>query len=347
MSPSADVAERAPAPADLVAALHRLGLVGVGEQPRFAPLPGGVSSDIWRVDLAGGPICIKRALPKLKVAADWRAPVERNAYEVAWMETAGRLVPGSAPRVLGHDSRAGLFAMEFLDPGQHRLWKAELKEGRADPSFAAAAGRSLAAIHAGTAGRAEVAARFASDAIFHAIRLEPYLEATARAHPDLADALLRLVATTAETRRALVHGDVSPKNILIGPAGPVFLDAECAWYGDPAFDLAFCLNHLLLKCLWNRPAGPRFLRCFAALAEAYRAGVAWEAPAAVESRAARLLPGLLLARIDGKSPVEYITEVGDKNMVRRVARLLLQTPQKRLDAILRVWRRELEAARPG
>ena len=332
--------------ADLAAALDRLGLVAPGQQPRFTSLPGGVSSDIWRVDLVTGPICIKRALPKLKVAADWRAPVERNAYEVAWMETAGRLVPGSAPRILGHDAGAGLFAMEFLDPQKHRLWKAELKEGRADPSFAAAVGRSLAAIHAGTAGRTEVAARFATDVIFHAIRLEPYLEATARAHPDLAPALLQLVATTAKTKRALVHGDVSPKNILVGPAGPVFLDAECAWYGDPAFDLAFCLNHLLLKCLWNRPAADRFLRCFAALAESYRAGIAWEAPAAVEGRTARLLPGLMLARIDGKSPVEYITEVGDKNMVRRVARQLLQAPQDGLDTILQVWRRELEAAGP-
>jgi len=332
--------------ADLAAALDRLGLVAPGQQPRFTSLPGGVSSDIWRVDLVTGPICIKRALPKLKVAADWRAPVERNAYEVAWMETAGRLVPGSAPRILGHDAGAGLFAMEFLDPQKHRLWKAELKEGRADPSFAAAVGRSLAAIHAGTAGRTEVAARFATDVIFHAIRLEPYLEATARAHPDLAPALLQLVATTAKTKRALVHGDVSPKNILVGPAGPVFLDAECAWYGDPAFDLAFCLNHLLLKCLWNRPAAARFLRCFAALAESYRAGIAWEAPAAVEGRTARLLPGLMLARIDGKSPVEYITEVGDKNMVRRVARQLLQAPQDGLDTILQVWRRELEAAGP-
>jgi aminoglycoside phosphotransferase (APT) family kinase protein len=333
--------------ADLVAALERLGLVAAGERPRFTPLPGGVSSDIWRVDLATGPICIKRALPKLKVAADWRAPVERNAYEVAWMETAGRLAPGSAPRILGHDPGVGLFAMEFLDPAQHRLWKTELKDGRTDPAFAAAVGRSLAAIHAGTAGDTAVAARFATDTIFHAIRLEPYLEATGRAHPDLAPALLRLVTTTAATRHALVHGDVSPKNILVGAKCPIFLDAECAWYGDPAFDLAFCLNHLLLKCLWNRAAIPGFLQCFSALAEAYGTGIAWEPPADVEGRAARLVPGLLLARIDGKSPVEYITDVGDKNMVRRVTRQLLQAPKDRLDEILQVWRRELEAAGPG
>jgi len=332
-------------PADLVAALSQLGLIRPADRPRFTPLPGGVSSDIWRVDRAGDAICVKRALPKLKVAADWRAPIERNAYEVAWMETAGRLVPGSAPRILGHDPEAGLFAMDFLDPADHRLWKAELMEGRTDPAFAAHVGRSLAAIHAGTAGDPRVAGRFPTDAIFHAIRLEPYLEATAQAHPDLAPALTALVEVTARTRRALVHGDVSPKNILVGPQGPVFLDAECAWYGDPAFDLAFCLNHLLLKCVWRPASAAGYVECFEALAQAYRAGVAWEDPAAAEGRAARLLPGLLLARIDGKSPVEYITAESDKNMVRQTARWLLANPVDTLAAIAAAWSTDLAAAR--
>ena len=66
---------------ELTDALRRMGLVAAQDAPKFAPLTGGVSSDIWRVDLAGGPICIKRALPKLKVAADWQAPVSRNARD--------------------------------------------------------------------------------------------------------------------------------------------------------------------------------------------------------------------------------------------------------------------------
>ena len=102
-----------------------------------------------------------------------------------------------------------------------------------------------------------------------------------------------------------MHGDVSPKNILVGPRGPVFLDAECAWYGDPAFDLAFCLNHLLLKCSVVPQAKAGFLRCFDALSDAYLDGDRFEG---VEARAASLLPALLLARVDGKSPVEYLTE---------------------------------------
>src|SRR5207244_8802500 len=123
------------------------------------------------------------------------------------------------------------------------------------------------------AGSPIAAAEFATDAIFHAIRLEPYLLATARADPDCASALERLTETTARTKLTLVHGDVSPKNILVGPQGPVFIDAECAWFGDPAFDLAFCLNHLLLKCLWVPSAASRLLLTFDSLAETYLGGV--------------------------------------------------------------------------
>jgi len=332
------------APVELIAALTRLGLLAAGESPRFTPLPGGVSSDIWRVDLARGPLCIKRALSKLKVAADWRAPPERNAYEMAWIETANAILPGVAPKILGHNAAAGLFAMEYLDPARHRLWKAELMEGRADPALAMQVGHRLATIHARTANQPAIAARFATDAIFHAIRLEPYLEATARAHPDLADALAALVATTATTRLVLVHGDVSPKNILVGPQGPVFLDAECAWYGDPAFDLAFCLNHLLLKCLWRPAAREQYVGCFNALANAYIGAVDWESIAAVEARTARLLPGLLLARIDGKSPVEYVTDERQKSIVRTVARRLLREPPAQLDSVVESWDAALAAA---
>jgi hypothetical protein len=128
----------------------------------------------------------------------------------------------------------------------------------------------------------------------------------------------------------MIHGDVSPKNILIGPQGPVFLDAECACIGDPAFDLAFCLNHLLLKCLWTPAARADFLACFDTMTAAYLAGVAWEDGEDLEARVAGLLPGLFLARVDGKSPVEYITDEADKARVRRCARALLASPPARI-----------------
>jgi len=328
-------------PAEVSAALVRLGLAGPGERPGFARLTGGVSSDIWRVDLARGPVCVKRALAQLRVAADWRAPVERNAYEAAWMRRAGAIVPDAVPPLLGQDETAGLLVMPFLDPALHKLWKAELRDGRADPEVARAVGERLVRIHAATANDPEVAAAFATDRIFYDIRLEPYLVATAERHPDRADTLHRLVESTAGTRRALVHGDVSPKNILIGPRGPIFLDAECAWYGDPAFDLAFCLNHLLLKCLWTPRATDAFLRCFDVLATTYIHGVDWESKTDLDARTAHLLPGLFLGRVDGKSPVEYLTDEADRNRVRRVARDLLARPVDRLADVRAAWTREL------
>ncbi|HEY4253194.1 MAG TPA: phosphotransferase [Roseomonas sp.] len=324
-----------PLPAEIAAGLAAMGLPGTEGEP----LTGGVSSDIWRI----GDFCVKRALPKLKVAADWRAPVARNLYEARWLQRAGDAVPGAVPTLLGQDEATGTLAMQFLAPADHPVWKQRLREGHADPRFAAEVGRRLARIHASSARDPGCAAAFPTDAIFHAIRLEPYLLATARAHPDLASRLEALVDITAATKRALVHGDVSPKNILCGPNGPVFLDAECAWWGDPAFDLAFCLNHLLLKCLWTPAATTGFLACFDALAAAHVARVDWEPRDALEGRAAALLPGLFLARIDGKSPAEYITADRDRDRVRRVARHLLLAPPARLSAIRAAWAEELAA----
>ena len=154
---------------------------------------------------------------------------------------------------------------------------------------------------------------------FEAIRIEPYLRATGRAHPELAARFDELAHTTLTTKRALVHGDVSPKNILRGPAGPVFLDAECAWFGDPAFDLAFCLNHLLLKGAREGADRTHYNSAFSTLADAYLARVDWESADGLEARAAALLPALFLARVDGKSPVEYLTRESERATVRRCA----------------------------
>ncbi len=322
----------------VVGHLRRLGVIAPGEAVRDCdPLAGGVSSEIWRIDTDRRSVCVKRALPRLKVSAEWFAPVERNAFEAGWFEVAGRIVPDAVPRILAHDAAAGLLVMDHLDPRHFRLWKEELRQGRVDLAVCEAVGRRLVRIHAWTASDGALSHRFATGHLFHALRLEPYFIAAANAHPDRAAALQDLVEVTAGTRLALVHGDVSPKNILIGPRGPVFLDAECAWYGDPAFDLAFCLNHLLLKYLWVGEAAAALVAGYCQLAEAYLQGVAWEPAEDLEARAARLLPGLLLARVDGKSPVEYLVDDGDKERVRRVARVLLAAPVVSLGDVLSAW----------
>lgn len=318
--------------------LEQLGLLSPGQPlPPCRPLTGGVSSDIWLVDLPGEPICIKRALPALKVTADWRVPVERSRYEYAWLQQVSTILPDAVPSLVGQSDDGSMFATAFLDPRGAPLWKTLLLQGEVDPRFAAAVGDALGRIHAATAGDRAIAGRFATDEFFHALRLEPYLLTTALRHPDLAPILHCLAETTAAHRRTLVHGDVSPKNILVGERGPVFLDAECAWYGDPAFDLAFCLNHLLLKRQVLPGLAARLHEAFAALVAAYMAHVSWEPPAGLERRCAALLPGLFLARVDGKSPVEYITAEEQREQVRRYARQQLVRPPDRLAEIAGGW----------
>jgi aminoglycoside phosphotransferase (APT) family kinase protein len=306
-------------------------------------LTGGVSSDIWRIDLPSGPICIKRALPKLRVNADWRAPVERNIYEARWMRVASQAVPHATPALLGQDEETGALAMEFLPAEQYPLWKALLRDGVVDVDFAASVGVTLGRIHDATATNPSLARDFPTDGIFFDIRLEPYLAHTGRAYPELADRMRLLIETTLRNKHALVHGDVSPKNILRGPNGPVFLDAECAWWGDPAFDLAFCLNHLMLKCLWVPAARGPLLESFKAMTAAYLQLVTWEPTALLEQRAAHLLPALFLARVDGKSPVEYLTQDEQREAVRVVARRLLADPPDRLVDVVKAWKEEIAA----
>jgi aminoglycoside phosphotransferase (APT) family kinase protein len=329
-------------PKEMIGALVRMHLLEdasvAGER-----LTGGVSSDIWRIDLPGGPICIKRALPKLRVSADWRAPVERNIYEARWMRVASEAVPHAAPTLLGQDEATGTLAMEYLPAEQYPIWKTLLRDGVVDVGFAASVAVTLGRIHAATAANRSLVGDFPTDGIFFDIRLEPYLAHTGRAHPDLADRMRLLIETTLRNKHALVHGDVSPKNILRGPNGPVFLDAECAWWGDPAFDLAFCLNHLMLKCLWVPAARGALLESFQAMTAAYLPLVTWEPAATLEKRAADLLPALFLARVDGKSPVEYLTQDEQRDTVRAVARRLLADPPDRLANVVKAWKEETAA----
>ena len=299
------------------------GLIQAGKETVWTPLTGGVSSDIWRVDAGDNSWCVKRALAQLKVAAEWKAPVERNAFEWDYMQVASAIAPDHVPTPIAHDKPRGLFAMAWLASDQHRLWKSELLAGRVDEGDAAAMGDLLGRIHAATARDPSLPSRFATDISFHALRIDAYLLATARAHPDIAPLIEPISAQTAATKRVLVHGDVSPKNIMLGPDGPILLDAECAWYGDPAFDLAFCLNHLLIKRLVVKGAEEALAASFNALATSYLAHVDWEAAEALEARAAALLPVLALARVDGKSPVEYLDEA-QRGVLRLMARAAIK-----------------------
>lgn len=319
------------------AALRRLGVLAEGEAITLTPLSGGVSCDVWRADIAGRPpLVVKRALPQLRVAAEWLAPVDRAENEVAWLRRVARIDPALVPVVVAHSPEDHLFVLDWLDPAQHPVWRDELVAGRVDPAFAGTLGAALARIHAETAADETIARDFGDPALFDALRIAPFLRYTAERVPELAARLNTIADALAARRIALVHGDVSPKNILVGPSGGVILDAECAVHGDPAFDLAFCTTHLLLKQVWmpqHRAVLAMAARQFAAR---YLAGVSWEDTGALATRGGALVAALLLARVEGKSPAPYLDDAA-RVLVRARAVALLAGDTPAITDLIAAW----------
>jgi aminoglycoside phosphotransferase (APT) family kinase protein len=303
-------------PANLLSSLREAGLLGRSEVAELIPLRGGVSSDIVLVRRSEGEaFVVKRALAKLKVKDDWFANPERNRTEQAWFEYVARFAPGAVPRILHRGS--DWFAMEFLG-SELALWKDELLAGRARPEQAAAVGTFLGNVHRQSWGDAAARATFATGRSFYDLRIEPYLITTGKRLPELRDYFEAEAARLAETALALVHGDYSPKNLLVGDR-LVVLDAEVAWFGDPAFDLAFLLTHLHLKALRQPGRATPMLTLVPAFWTSYCAALGAQADATLERRTVRLLQMILLARVHGKSPVEYLDAAQQALLTRTLA----------------------------
>ncbi len=320
--------------------LGHLNLAQDNDTITIKALTGGVSSNIFHITTQQAQYCLKQALPQLKVAKQWLAPVDRVFAEIAWLHTTASIAPDAVPKILGVDQTSKSFVMQYLG-AEYLNWKTELLAGRVADKVAAQLGNILGRIHTQTALNEEIAKRFANDDTFYAIRLEPYLEEAARQHPGLSSTLKALVKRTQHNPKVLVHGDVSPKNIMLGPLGPVILDAECAWYGDPAFDVAFCLNHFFLKAAHLPWLATALLQGAQDFLNAYLQEVAWEPVPELEYRIASLLPGLMLARVDGKSPVEYLAAERGA-IVRTLAIEFLQQDDVSFSIIRARWGQEFK-----
>lgn len=317
---------------ELLAKLRHDGLV-TGAEATLTPLSGGVSSDIFRVDDGGRTFVVKQALKKLKVREDWFADESRNLHERAYLEYVVAFLPSAVPRILGGASGAGYFAMEYLGEG-FANWKQLLLDGKCDPRHAELAAALMSEIHRRSAGDPAAARTFDTTENFRQLRIDPYLRSAAKRHPAL-QPVIEAEARRLETSRVcLVHGDFSPKNILIRDDRMVLLDCEVAWFGDPAFDVAFLLNHFFLKALHHAPADPGLAALIAAFWARY---FETDADAALMERSTHLLLMLMLARVDGKSPAEYLNSGESKQFVRDFVYEHLQAAHFDLKALMRSW----------
>jgi aminoglycoside phosphotransferase (APT) family kinase protein len=307
----------------------------LGPRATIVPLTGGVSSEIYLVEDGDRRFVVKRALPKLKVKDDWFADVGRNAIEHDYMACVNRMIPDAVPQLYFSSPDEGYFAMEFLD-ADFSNWKSLLLAGDFRPGHAKIAARILGHIHERTAFDNALMKQFDTSASFHQLRVEPYLLTTGARNPAL-QAIFNAEAERIEaTHEALVHGDFSPKNILIKGDRMVLLDCEVAWYGDPVFDVAFLLNHLFLKSLYHAPLHCEVENMVSSFWQTYASARSGANILTVQRRLVPLLLMLLLARVDGKSPVEYLN-VQKRAFIRSFVHRHLPSPMDRLDELSGAW----------
>jgi 5-methylthioribose kinase len=317
--------------------LEERGLLAPGVPTRVTELGGGVSNIVLGVEAAGFSCVVKQSLPRLRVADEWLAKRERAITEARALEVAAGLIPGAVPRVLDLDLEACAFTIERA-PASWPTWKEDLLLGRTDEAVAHRLGSLLAAWHAGTTGAATAEA-FADREGFDQLRIDPYYRTVMRAHPDLEGAVGTYAERLLGPGRCLVHGDYSPKNVLVGPGGLWLIDFEVTHFGQPSFDLAFMLNHVFLKTLHRPDAAGRYLACARVFWDAYAAGV--PRPLAPDAEGVLGQVGcLMVARVDGKSPAEYLSEA-ERGLARLLGRWLLTSPPGSIDEALAAVRAEV------
>jgi len=292
-------------------------------------LGGGVSNTVLLVDLGGLRLVLKQSLHKLRVEQDWFSDPDRIFREsAALMGLAPHLPPGSLPEVFFEDRVNRVFAMTAAPP-EAETWKAILLRGEVSSEIAATIGRMLAAIWCATWRGADWEAEFGDQTVFRELRLDPYYRSTALRHPDLAGRLESLMRESAARRLALVHGDWSPKNFLVAGSSVMAIDFEVIHFGDPSFDTAFLVNHLALKSFLRPGQRGAYQTAAVSFFDAAREGLprtGQEAcPTWLEHATLAHLGALMLARVDGKSPAEYL-DSDRQARVRAVARDLILHP---------------------
>lgn len=319
---------------DLIDHLTARGLVTEPDRTKALPLTGGVSNDVFAVSGPGVDVVVKRALPVLRVARKWEADVSRIGIEARALHVAHARTPEAVPAVLDFDGR---YLVIERAPRSWTNWRDDLLAGVVDTQVARALGRALGVWQKQTAGDDALLADFGDRTVFSQLRADPFHREVASAHLDLAPVVEETLSAMSAARDCLVHGDLSPKNVLASDGRMWVLDWEVAHIGDAAFDPAFLLSHLLLKSIH----APHWTGLYRGLAEAFLQTFEREVKGVLTldpRQLTRQIGCLLIARVDGKSPAPYLTEP-ERLRTRALGRALLTDPppHDRIDGALGAW----------
>jgi len=319
--------------ADLVAYLRAGGWIGAAERPACTVLAGGVSNRTVLVRRKGGEAWVlKQALRKLRVAVDWfsdPARIHREALALRYLPELAE--PGRITPLVFEDEPRCILAMQAV-PEPHENWKSQLLRGAVDPAAVRQFAELLGQIHGQAARQAErLQPVFDDSTFFESLRLEPYYGYAAEQVPRASRFLHALITETRPRRQTLVHSDYSPKNILVHHEQIVLLDHEVIHWGEPAFDLGFSLTHLLSKAHHLPEHRSRFAAAARDCWRGYQAklsalGVDFDAD--FPARVCRHTLGCLLARVAGRSPLEYLDDTARVRQRDAVVALMAEPPEQ-------------------
>jgi 5-methylthioribose kinase len=307
-----------------------MGLCGPDEVPVVSALGGGVSNIVAKVEAREGTWVVKQALGQLRVKDEWLADRSRIAREVACLKLFRNLSEmRPAPLVVGEDLRDFACALEY-GGDDSRTWKKDLLSGVVDPKVTHRVADILVRFQLSTSGKEDIKALFGNSTNFVQLRIEPYLSISANRNPEIAAQIEEVSNFLLAVKVSLVHGDFSPKNVLLLADGRLWiLDCEVAHYGNPVFDIAFCTNHLMLKSVHLKSR--RHFDEARALWTSYWNRVTWND---LEGEGVRTLAALMLARVDGKSPVEYLTP-HEEERIRETSCALIKNREEDFEELAR------------
>lgn len=286
---------------------------------------GGVSSKTAIVKVENRWYFAKQAREKLLVEEEWIADVDRIAIETEGNRVFHRIMPDVVPKVLLYDQENKIMVREAVSD-EFVMWKNDLLNGVLDFKIADMVVRTLANFHNHTATDSSIAETFSNRRILHQLRISPYFEFLISRHPYIGSEIKALIEQSLSRKHALVHGDYSPKNILTKEEAICVLDFEIAHFGDVSLDLSFLLSHITLKAFYHTAWFDAFLCMARFMADTYFHHIHFESRANLESHAVKMYGLFLLARVDGKSTVEYLNDEAAKQEVRESAIRLIKSP---------------------
>jgi Phosphotransferase enzyme family len=323
-------------PTDVVTTLREMQLLAHGDTPRLFALPSSRTARVYRVDLGWGTVCLKQALGLGDVVVDTFTSA-RAAAEVGWFKLACNVVPGAAPVVLASQTERAAFATDYLDPSDFPCWERQLSYGEIDPGVATELGHLIGRLHAASAHSIALEERFSMQTAFHALRLEPIFQRIAVTSPSRCGHIAEIAEGLTRTRVALVHASVTPDNVLVGPRGVILIDADCAHYGDPMFDVATCIAALAVRMVEHHDLREALGVCLDAFRHSYFTHLTWEIADNAEARAARMIPALIAGAL---ADLERPTALSEQAGV--AVRMMLADPPARIVHFLHAWQRVFE-----